>query len=176
MRGLLAACLVVVCAGQARAQSDANEGDAGALIATSAGALLAMGGLGAGGVMLATHGDLANRKVGAYTLLSGLALAPILSHALSGEWARAALFGAVPVAAALGATLLIERTPVLLGHGTLPERRLFAASFGLALLSSAIGVFDSLSVGERARARAHALAIAPVITRGGLGVVLGGSL
>jgi hypothetical protein len=168
--------LLVLSAHTARAQSDATEGDGRALIATAAGAALAISGLAAGGAMLATHEDEAGRKVGAYTLLSGLALAPIASHAIAGEWDRAALFGAVPIAATLGATWMIERSPVLLGHGELSERRVLALCYGITLLSSVIGLFDTLNAGQRAREREGSLAIAPWVSRDHFGVALGGWL
>jgi hypothetical protein len=176
MRVLLAAIMLAACAGTARAQSDSNEGETRALIATGAGAALAITGLAVGGTVLAMHEGEADRKVGAYTLLTGFALAPIVSHAIAGEWDRAALFGAVPVAAAIGATLMIESGPVLLGRGQLGQRRVLALCYGIELLSSAIGLFDSLNAGQRARDRTRSLAVAPWIERDRLGIAFGGSL
>jgi hypothetical protein len=176
MRGLLAASLLLVCVEHARAQSDANRGDARALIATSAGALLAIGALGAGGIMLATHEDESGRKAGAFTLLGGVALAPIASHAIAGEWTRAAVFGAAPAVAAIGGMLMIEHAPVLSGHGELTERRVLALCYGVDVLAAAIGLFDTLNAGERARERARAIAIAPLLARDRVGIALGGLL
>jgi hypothetical protein len=172
----LALLVLAASARTASAQSDATEGDERALIATAAGAALAISGLAAGGAMLATHDDEPGRKAGAYTLLGGLALAPIASHAITGEWDRAAMFGAAPIAGVIGAALMIERAPVLLGHGQLEERRVLALCYGITLLGSAIGLFDTLNAGERQRERARSLAIAPWVSRDRFGVAVGGWL
>jgi hypothetical protein len=172
----LAAWTIAASAHVARAQSDASEGDERALVATAAGAAIATAALGAGGATLATHEGEADRKVGAYTLLAGLAPAPITSHAIAGEWDRAALFGVVPIVGLLGGAWMIERAPVLLGRGHLEERRALALCYGVTLLSSAIGLFDTMNAGERRRERARSLAIAPWVGRDRFGVALGGSL
>ena len=168
--------LLLWCQG-ALAQSDApSSGDALALAGTGAGAALALGSLGAGALVLAAHEDNAGRKLGAYIWLGGVALAPIVAHGVSGEWTRAALFGAVPLLSALGAVLMIERAPVLLEGGELGERRVLAACLGIELLASGVGLFDAINAGARARRQQSQLALAPFLVRGGAGMVLGGRL
>ena len=173
---LLAWCPLV--AGRALAQPAADVAthadEARMLVSVSAGAALALTSLAVGGAVLATHESNAERKVGAYTMLSGVALAPIVSHAFAGEWDRAALFGVVPVAAAAGAMIMIESAPVLEGHGVLGQRRVLTLCTCAALLSALVGLYDSMHAAQRARA--DALAIAPWFERDGVGAWVGGAL
>src|SRR6185295_509359 len=120
--------------------------------------------------------DRSEREAAQQRVRAGLALAPIASHAIAGEFDRAAMFGAAPIAGVIGAALMIERAPVLLGHGQLEERRVLALCYGITLLSSAIGLFDTLNAGERQRERERSLAIAPWVSRDHFGVALGGWL
>jgi hypothetical protein len=168
--------LAILC-GPARALAEEveTEADPPAFAAVLAGAGVAFGSLAVGGLQLAGARERqASRKPGAYTILFGMTLSPIISHAISGEWERAALFGAVPLTAAISATWLIETSPSLLVEGGLGKRRALTLCYSLALLSAAIGLFDSMQAGERARARR--LALAPWGGRGELGLAVGGWL
>jgi hypothetical protein len=171
MRALVLLCVVL---GPARALAEQAAGEPPVLASVAAGAGLALGSLAVAGVVLATHQSQASRRPGAYTLLYGLSLAPIVSHAIVGEWARAAWFGAVPVVTALAATALIEASPSLLEAGGLGNRRVLTLCYTLVLLSSAVGLYDSILAGERARAQR--VAFGPLLGRGELGVALGGQL
>lgn len=188
MRGLLVAASVLLVVlsvrGRVLAQATADEqrsvasdGEAAEtrmLLSLSTGTALALGSLAIGGVVLATEQTNAARKAGAFTIVSGLALAPIVSHAIAGEWGRAALFGVLPVAGATAAIVVIESAPVLQGHGVLSQRRFLTACYTITLLSAAIGLYDSLNAAERARERQ--IAIAPWFERGGVGAWVGGAL
>jgi hypothetical protein len=163
--------------GPARAFAEQAEAEAEPPVFASlvAGAGVAFGSLAVGGLQLATvHEGQASRKPGAYTILYGITLSPIISHAISGEWERAALFGAIPLTAAISATWLIETSPSLLIEGGLGKRRALTLCYSLALLSAAVGLFDSMKAGERARTRR--LALAPWGGRGELGLAVGGWL
>jgi hypothetical protein len=163
--------------GPARAQAETAEPSEPPVLASMvAGAGIALGSLAVGGAELAEHESQASRKPGAYTILYGLSLSPIVSHAIVGEWARAALFGAVPLATALSATALIEASPSLLVEGGLGSRRVLTLCYTLVLLSSAVGLYDSMQAGERARSRVQRVAVAPLLGRGEVGVAVGGQL
>jgi hypothetical protein len=169
MRALVVLAFVL---GPAHAFAEDQTGEAPVFASVGAGVVLALGSLATGGLVLATHEDTASRKAGNYTVLYGVALAPIVSHSVAAEWGRAALFGMVPVASVLAATWLIESSPGLLVDGSLGKRRVLTACYSLTLLSAAIGLYDSMSAGERTRPR-H-VALAPVLGRGELGVAVGG--
>jgi hypothetical protein len=177
MRRLLVAVSVLLVCSSARAQRAEDDGaQARMLSSVSAGVALALGSLAVGGTLLALEPSNAGRKPGAAIMVTGVALSPIASHALFGEWARAALFGVVPVAGAAGAVALIESAPLLQGHGSLAERRLLTACYCVTLLSAAIGLYDSMNAAERARERQGGIALSPWIERGGAGAVVGGVL
>jgi hypothetical protein len=175
MRALVLLCLVCGPA-RARAEAATEPSEPPVLASMVAGVGLALGSLAVGGEELATHESQAGRKPGAYTILYGLSLSPIASHAIVGEWGRAALFGTVPLAVAIGATALIESKPSLLVEGGLGSRRLLTLCYTLVLLSSAVGLHDSIQAGERARARVPRVEVAPLLGRGEVGVALGGLL
>lgn len=169
MRVLLWLALLL---GPARALAEESSAGPPVLVSVVTGAGIAFGSLAVGGLRLATHDTQASRRAGAYTILYGLAFSPIASHSIVGEWDRAALFGAVPLTTALGATWLIETSPSLLVEGGLGKRRVLTLCYSLVLLSSVVGLFDSMNAGERERARRFA--VAPLVGAGELGVTLGG--
>lgn len=154
------------------AQATADEPPVVASVAI--GASIAFGALTVGGIELATHDRIATRRAGAYTMLYGFVLAPIASHVIAGEWSRAALFGAIPLAAALSATVMIESSPTLLTDGSIAQRRALTVCYTLDLLAAAVGLYDSMHAGDRARERR--VSIAPLVGRSELGVMVGGRI
>jgi hypothetical protein len=171
MRALVVLALLI---GPARAMAQDDAAQPPVVASVAAAALIAMGSLTTGGLVLATHQDSGSRKAGVYTFLGGMTLAPIVSHAIAGEWARAAVFGGVPLALTLGATWLIESSPDLMIEGSLGKRRALTVLSSLALLSAGIGLYDSMNAGQRARSRG--LAVAPMLGRAEFGLAVGGLL
>jgi hypothetical protein len=169
-----ALAVLAVLLGTARASAQTETSEPPVLASVGSGVGLGIVSVAVGGALLVGNERTPGRKAGAYTVLFGLALAPIASHAIALEWGRAAVFGGVGAAIAVGAVWLIESTPDLLIEGSLGKRRLLGLCYGLQLLSSGIGLFDSLGAGERARARG--VALQPLLGRGELGVVVGGWL
>lgn len=103
-----------------------------------------------GSYLFADNLDDDHRKAGALTLVTGLALAPIVSHLAVREWARAGIFGAIPVACALGMTLLVELQPSVTAFGTPQTRLTFGMLISFATLSAGVGLIDTLGAGRRA--------------------------
>lgn len=169
---LLAVAVMLAVATRARAEPGEPEPAVALSVATGTG--LALGSLAIGSFEFAAHDDQHGRKLGAYTVLYGLTLAPFASHALAGEWTRAAAFTALPFASSVAATWLIETSPSLLVEGGLGKRRALTLCYSLALLSAAIGLYDSMHAGERARAAR--LTASPLLGHGQLGLAVGGRL
>ncbi len=169
---VLAVLAVLLGAARAAAQQDARRPPVVASV--SAGVGTALVSLAVGGLLLVGNERTPGRKAGAYTVLGGLALAPVVSHAVALEWSRAALFGGVTTAIALGTTWLIETSPDVLIEGSLRRRRLLAVCYGLQLLAAGVGLIDSLAAVERAAPRS--IALQPWLGRGQLGLGMTGSL
>jgi hypothetical protein len=132
-----------------------------------------LGALAVGGALTATDSK-SEKEAGTYVLLTGLTLAPIVSHLVAHEWKRAAIFGAIPLASLLGMVALLEVHPQVLYEGNKdPTRIAFYVLMAVSVLSSAGGVVDSLWAGERARQQR--LTLAPIVTREQYGLALGGS-
>ncbi len=126
-----------------------------------------------GGALLATDNK-SEQQAGTYVMMTGLALAPVVSHMVSREWKRAAIFGSIPTASLLGMTWLLQVHPQVIYEGNKdPTRIAFVVLVAFSVVSSAGGIVDSLWAGERARK--HSLTLAPIMTRDRLGLALGGS-
>ncbi len=132
--------------------------------------------LAVGGSVLATAGenDDSPKRIGVHLIIAGLALAPIVSHLISREWKRAAIFAAAPLACAAVAIGLLEGTPNLLDEGAPPPRIAFGAALALEIVATGIGLVDSLMIKDRAR-KTH-VAVVPTFGRDQIGLSIGGTL
>jgi hypothetical protein len=130
-----------------------------------------------GGGVAAMNDDPGIRRGGIYTMCVGWAVAPFLSHAIAGEWKRAGIFSAVPVAAAAVAIGLLEgsRPDDLLGSGTPAPRVAFGAAMAVEAVAMGVGLIDSLMSVERWKKR-HRLTVVPQLGAGRVGLNLGGTL
>ena len=129
--------------------------------------------LAVGGALMATN-DHREMEAGTYVMMTGLALAPAISHLVSREWGRSAIFGALPTAALIGMAALLEVHPPVLYEGNKdPTRIVYATLVAAAVVTAAGGIVDSMWAGERARKKR--VTIAPVVTRGQYGLALGGN-
>ena len=104
----------------------------------------------------------------------GPALAPIVSHVVIGEYARAAAFGAVPVAAEIGMGALVAAKPDAVFQGTVFSRTSFAGLFSLNLFGAAVGLVDVMLAEDRHRP--PPITVGPLVGGGRYGLVLGGAL
>lgn len=122
------------------------------------------------------------RNVGFAVSGVGPALAPIVAHAVLGEWKRAAVFGAAPVAAEIGICAYVAAMPDSVFHGTKGSRTGFGLLYTAELLTSAVGLVDVMMARERARLDRRGphilggLRVMPSVGPGHAGIVLGGTL
>jgi hypothetical protein len=134
-------------------------------------------GFAVGGVLVATgQGDDGQTSAGWLVMNAGFALAPVVSHAITGEWTRALVFGAIPFASLAGSATLIAVRPGTIEHGELEDQRVIWSLFGAALLTSIAGVVDSAFADKRAASKAPPIALAPLVGPGQFGLGVGAAL
>jgi hypothetical protein len=165
----LALCSV---SGRARAQTGEGDGELGWSVGTGCGLVLASMAVG-GGISGVGESDRA-RRTGIEIVSLGLALGPGLSHAVSGEWKRAGLFGGIGLGIAAFNIALIERSTAVLDHGPPSSRIPFGIALATQVLVTTVGLADSLMVRERKAGQR--LAVLPLVDRRALGLSLGGWL
>jgi hypothetical protein len=137
------------------------------------GASVFLAGFAVGGVLLATsHDDEVRDNVGWLTMEGAFVLAPLASHALTGEGSRGFLFAAPPAAALASNAILFAFDPSTVEHGPLWQRYVLWTFLGAGVLSGAFGVIDSAF----AEGRARALVVQPVVDSSQLGLRVGGTL
>jgi hypothetical protein len=162
------------------APSRADPPDVGLALLT--GSATAVAGFAAGGILLGTSGDRNGpNNAGWLAIQTGFTLAPLTAHAVVGEWGRGALFASVPAAMWGGSAAMMAYAPDIVAGGTLEQQRILWGFFGVAFVSSVVGVVDVTFAGRRWKANAgaastHGLRLAPLATAGGTGLVLGGTL
>jgi ABC-type uncharacterized transport system permease subunit len=101
---------------------------------------------------------------------SGFTLAPLLSHALVGEWGRGALFAAVPTATTLATEPVLSTNEAAVEHGTLPQQRVMWGLFCGGLAASMAGIIDT------AFAPGRSVHVAPLLGAGSAGLLVGSTL
>jgi hypothetical protein len=138
-----------------------------------AGSSVFFAGFAVGGVLLGTsNGNDVQDNAGWLTIEAGFSLAPLVSHALVGEWTRALVFTAPPVAVFGGSAALLAIHPSTIERGELSDQRVMWSLFGVGLLSSVVGLVDA----GLAKGRARDVAIAPLVGPGQVGLRVGGIL
>jgi hypothetical protein len=170
---VLAMFLVLALAGAARADDEPPVG-----WSAGVGFGLALVPMAVGGGIAALNDDPGVRRAAMHTFTVGLAVAPIVSHLIAKEWTRAAIFGAVPLAAAALAIGLLEgsRPDDLLGEGANAPRVTYGAALAVEIVATGVGLIDSLMAGERARKKKRSIALVPSVGPSRVGLTLGGSL
>jgi hypothetical protein len=129
--------------------------------------------LAVGGALVATNNH-DNEVAGTYVIMSGLTLAPVVSHLVSREWGRAGIFGSLPALSLLGMTALLEEHVAVVNEGNKDDTRIaYVVLISWGILSSAGGLVDSLWAGERARNR-NRISLTPTLGAGRVGLSLGG--
>jgi hypothetical protein len=119
------------------------------------------------------EGDRA-RRTGVEIVSVGLALGPGVSHAVAGEWKRAALFGGTGLAIATFNVILIENSTAVLDHGPPSSRVPFGVVMATQVLVTTVGLVDSLMMRERRFGQR--VALLPLVDRRAVGLSLGGWL
>jgi hypothetical protein len=172
-RALLVVLALCSLAGTAKAQGGEDEGSQlGWSMGAGCGLVLASMAVG-GGISGLAEGD-RGRRTGIEVVSIGMALGSGVSHAVAGEWKRAALFGGTALAIATFNVILIERSTAVLDHGP-PESRIpFGIALATELLVTTVGLADSLMVDRRRPG--PRVAVLPLLDRRALGLSLGGTL
>ena len=166
---LLAATVLALLARAAPVRADGP--DPGPALVAGAAVLLV--GFTMGATLVATaEGRNAPENTGWLVMESGMTLAPLTAHALTGTWARGLAFTALPAASEGGTIALFESDPGTIIHGSLPEQRVMWALFGAGLVSSLVGVADV----AWCRPRVGPIAVAPALGRDRVGLQLEGTL
>jgi hypothetical protein len=140
-------------------------------VALALGAATVLAGFVVGGTFTATNqGNAGKAEAGWFAIESGFSAAPLVSHAVVGEWARGAVLSAVPTAATLATIPVFLVNPDAVEHGTLPQQRVMWGLFCGGLAASMAGLIDTVFAPGRA------LHVAPVVGAGNAGVAVGGAL
>jgi hypothetical protein len=135
------------------------------------GATVFAGGFLAGGAILGgANGDEGAVRIGWMTIEGALALAPLASHAVVGEWGRGLAFAAVPVAGILSTAVVLGIEPDAIDHGEAGARITVWSSLTAGLLVGVAGVVDAAFADQRA------ISVLPMAGSGKLGLLVGGPL
>jgi hypothetical protein len=129
-----------------------------------------------GGGLLATADvdEDARKHAGIHIIVTGIALAPLVSHLVAREWKRAAIFSCIPIAMAALSIGLLESQGSILDEGAPPPRITFGAAVAIEVMGSLVGLIDSMMAGERHKPRPFV--IVPTAGRNSAGISIGGFL
>jgi len=152
MLRLTLASLLVIAAAGTRARAD-DDHEPPVAVALGAGAGLAITPLLAGGVLFASTDDDGLRRAGTMVAMAGLTLAPIVSHVATREYKRAAIFGAVPLAALITNAIVFAYDPKVTTYGSAYTRTIFGVALTAGVLGAVVGLADSLAARDRWRRR-----------------------
>jgi hypothetical protein len=123
------------------------------VVALGAGMAVGVAPLLAGGVLFSATDDNALKRTGIYLIMSGLTIAPAVSHLVAREYKRAAIFSAVPLAALLTEVVLFQLDPNVPAQGSGNTRTVFGVGITVGVLATIIGLADSWGAADRWRAR-----------------------
>jgi hypothetical protein len=172
MRFLVATVALVSLAGAAAAEPDPSPPPVGWSVA--AGVATALVPMAVGGALLGMGSSLDEKDAGIYLIQAGLILAPFVSHAIAGEWKRAAIFASIPAVAAATAIGLTAATPDVVTGGDRDYQKGLGVVVAVAVVASMGGVVDSLWAAERKKA--SQITVAPLVGKQQVGLMFGGSL
>jgi len=164
---------VVILALPRRARAETSTDDRPALLAFASGMATAGAGLAVGGAVFAANDSDRGRRIGIYVADAGLTLAPLVSHAMLGEWKRGVVSALPPAASSLGMVALLAYRPHMVTHGEVAGQYAFSLLLAATVFSSVFGVIGVLPNGEQ---RGPSVAIAPSFDRERVGIEIGGLL
>jgi hypothetical protein len=136
----------------------ADDREPSVVVALGTGTAVGVAPLLAGGVLFSATDDNALKRTGVYLVMSGLTLAPVVSHLVAREYKRAAIFGAVPLAALLTEVVLFQIDPDVSAQGSGNTRTVFGIGITVGVLGAIVGLADSWGASDRWRARHPILA------------------
>lgn len=153
LRLLLCVALVLaLIAAPAVARADDEPPDPAGL-AFAVGGGLGVASFAVGTTMMSTSTERSFRNTGVFVASTGLVLAPLAAHAVTGEWGRGALFALPPLVAEGTLVVVFATTPDALNHAPASIRIPYASAVGIAVVTSAIGVVDAMRFSDRTRKR-----------------------
>jgi hypothetical protein len=124
------------------------------------------------------------QNAGVYTLQGGLLVAPLVSHAMLGEWKRGLLFSIAPLAGSGSMVALLAVHPDAVSHAALDVQRMYYFMVVASVLGGGIGVVDTLFHPSREALREPvrppgslgSLRVSPILSPGNYGLSVGGAL
>ena len=163
-----------------------EDDDMSGLLAFVTGAVTALVPAAIGATMADRGKDDPAKNAGLIVAGAGIALSPFTAHAVAGEWKRAAVFSAVPVASEIAIAIFLTARPDAVYQGTKITRTTFGILFTANVFIAALGLVDASFAGDRQRERALATPatsagprlryVSPTVAGGGFGLTLGGTL
>src|SRR5205085_7534392 len=100
-------------------------------------------GFAVGGMLIAAvNANEGQANAGWLTMESTFAIAPIVAHGVSGDWARGFAWAAAPAAAVGGTAGLFAYDKGTIFHGSLAEQRWLWSFFGAGLAVGTAGLVD----------------------------------
>jgi len=99
--------------------------------------------------MLTANDNLRLKHAGLAVLDTGMVVAPLLSHALVGEWARGAYFSLVPLAGGIGMLTLLSISPVSPVKSKHGNHKIYPIPLSISILGGGLGVLDTALLGGR---------------------------
>lgn len=132
------------------------------ITALTAGAAVTLAPLAIGGAIAGTGRDVDRQNAGLSLATFGLVLGPIVSHAIVGEWGRGALYGAVPLAGATGAAVVLAAEPGTVFGDEAKVTGLYTVLVAVTVFAAGAGLIDTALSPERA----HPVTVVPRIAPG----------
>jgi hypothetical protein len=146
------ALVAALIASPAIARADDEPSDPAGL-AFAVGGGLGVASFAVGTTMMSTSTERSFRNTGVFVGATGLVLAPLAAHAVTGEWGRGALFALPPLVCEGTLVFVFASTPDALNHAPAGIRIPYATAMGMAVVTSAIGVVDAMRFTDRTRKR-----------------------
>lgn len=158
-----------------------QSADDDAFRAFAVGSVLSAVPFGIGTALTTSSHEQGTQNAGVYTLQSGLALAPFVSHAMVGEYRRGLYFSIAPVVGSASMMALLAINPDAVTHASLEVQRYYYFMVVASVLGGGIGVVDTLFHPSREASREprrtqRSLRIAPILSPGNYGLSVGGAL
>lgn len=180
MRGIVIVAVVLALALPLRAEIDRADPEPSPVAAMLAGTATALVPLAIGGGLMAMSDATKDRqrRTGLDLIVTGFALAPIVSELTAREWKRAAIFGAVSLVFGGIAIGTVEWRDGSINLASVEAKNVYGVSVTATVIVAAAGVIDSMLARERwgdrqKKKRQHAF-VAPTLGRAELGLAVGG--
>ncbi|HKQ68181.1 MAG TPA: hypothetical protein VJT73_02520 [Polyangiaceae bacterium] len=170
---LLAVAFLLLISKAARADEVAPAEPTQVTFAMMAGAGTALAAFAAGSTVVATADSHRGKNAGVFISQAGFIAAPLLSHAIVGEYSRGLYFSLAPIASTFVLAALLDVRPRTTTEGSLGFQYEFAIPIAVSIFSTVIGVVDTSLAGQRASRKP---AVAPLAIDRGFGLAVRGAL